>query len=448
MDYQKAAGFLNSLINYERFSNYNYKKAYNLQRIERLLSCLGNPHKKYPSVIISGTTGKGSCVYTLSSILSASCVKTGTFISPHLFSIRERIRTGRREISCEEFSYAVSQVKRVISKRGIRGITFFEALSATAFLYFSYKNIEIAVLEVGLGGRLDATNVSTPIITGITPIGYDHTHLLGSTLSEIAREKCGIIRSRSTVISGPQRPEALNVIKTAAYSRKAKLLLYGRDMASRNIRVSLSGTRFDLKTAKARYKKLHTPLIGRHQAVNAAVAVSLAENIGKTLNFKIKRAQIREGLARTAACGRFQVLAKNPYIILDGAHNQESIKALTAAFIEIFGKIRPCIILGLSADKDARAIVKQLSAISANMIFTRSGSSRSLEPDSLAQRAQALSAASYACYDIEDALGLARSLTDKSGVILITGSFFLAKEALEAVRKSTRHKGQGKLYGK
>lgn len=435
MDYQETLCYLNGLINYEKFSDYNYAKAYNLDRIEKILLHLDNPHKRYPSVIISGTKGKGSSVCMLSSVLNAADIRTGRFVSPHLVSVRERIEVGGKYISKREFSSILSRIKKVIIRDRLKPVTFFEVLTAAAFLYFAQRKVEIAVLEVGLGGRLDATNVTRPSIAGIMPISYDHTHLLGTLLKDIAQEKCGIIHSRSSVVSGPQRPEVLSIIKRAVSRKKADLLVVGKDVISSNITISLSGTRFDLKTGNDLYKQLYTPLVGRHQAINVAVAICLLDQIKRRFGFKVEKRHVRRGLADVDLPGRFQVLSRKPYIILDGAQNRASAKALRAACDEIFKKRCSCIVLGVSADKDVEAIIRELSPLAERIIFTRADSPRALEPELLARKAAFLRNRYYLCYDIKDALKFANAFAERDGIILVTGSLFLAKETLEVARE-------------
>ena len=442
MDYQRTLCYLKGLVNYEKFADYNYASAYNLDTIKKILLYLGNPHKRYPSVIISGTKGKGSCASMLSSVLNAADVRTGRFVSPHLVSIRERIEVGGRLISERDFASMLSEIKKVIIKHSIMGVTFFEVLTAAAFLHFVRKEVEIAVLEVGLGGRLDATNAAQSLVAGIMPISYDHTHLLGNTLKKIAQEKCGIIHNQSSVVSSAQGPEALKIIKRVAKRNSARLLIAGRDIISSNVTTSLSGTRFDVKTGCGVYKRLYTPLVGRHQAQNAAVAISLAEQINSRFGLAIEEGHVRSGLADVNLVARFQVLSKNPYIILDGAQNHASAKALRAVYSEIFNKKCSCIVLGVSADKDVKAIVRELSPLTERIICTRADSPRALAPELLARKSAFSRNKYYLCYDVKDALKFANAFAQRDGIILITGSLFLAKEALSECKgrgKDTKH---------
>ncbi len=431
MDYKKTLRYLHGLVNYEKFSDYNYANAYNLNNIKTILLHLDNPHKMYPSVIISGTKGKGSCVSMLCCVLNEAGIRTGKFISPHLISVRERIETAGERISRSEFSYMISQVKKVVTENRIKAVTFFEVLTAAAFLYFARKRVSIAILEVGLGGRLDATNAAESLISGIMPISYDHTHLLGATLPEIAKEKSGIVHSRSSVVSAPQVPEVLNVIKHVVRRKKADLRVVGKDLTPYNTTTSLCGTCFDLKTKKDFYNRLKIPLAGRHQAINASVAIGLLDHIKEKFTFKVNKSHIRRGLAKAIFSGRFQVLSRSPYIIFDGAQNHASAKALRGAYIEIFKRKCTCMILGVSADKDATAIIRELSPIAQRIIFTRADSPRALKPESLIRSVSASANKNYICYDVKDALKFAKAFAGTAGTILITGSLFLAKEVLD-----------------
>jgi dihydrofolate synthase / folylpolyglutamate synthase len=262
MNFAQSLHYLDTLVNYEKFSDYNYGRAYKLSRIKRLLCLLGSPQRRFPAVTVVGTKGKGSTACMLGSILNAAGIKTGIFISPHLISVRERIRVGTRCISEKAFACGISKIKDIARTQGISRLTYFEAVVLAAFLYFLREKIEIAVLEAGLGGRLDAVNTAISPISVITPISYDHTHLLGNSLREIAKEKCGIIHDNSCVVSAKQPKEALDVIKDVTRKKNACLYILGKDITPGNVKTSLSGTDFSLKTRYNHYKRLHTPLIG------------------------------------------------------------------------------------------------------------------------------------------------------------------------------------------
>ena len=430
MNFAQSLHYLDTLINYEKFSNYNYSRCYNLDRIRKLLFLLGRPQEKFPAVTIAGTKGKGSTVCMLGSILNASGIKAGIFVSPHLVSIRERIKVGTQRISEKAFACEISKIKNIIDVHRIKGITYFEAITSAAFLYFLREKVEIAILEVGLGGRLDAVNIAESSISAITPISHDHTHLLGRSLREIAKEKCGIIHNNSYVVSAKQEKQALDVINSITLKKNSRLFLLGRDIMVSNIKTSLSGTDFSLKTRYNSYRRLHTPLIGSYQASNASVAVCLAEAISSKQGFRISENDIKKGIRRVRFPGRFQVLSIKPYIILDGAQNKASAEALKGALKRIFNKKYISLILGVSSDKDYKQIAKNLCPLAKNVIFTQADSPRALPAKELARGAGNFSAKSFLCYDLKDSMDFAESITPKDGVIVITGSLFLAGEAL------------------
>lgn len=434
MNFRQSLHYLGRLTNYERFSDYDYSRAYNLDRIKKILFLLGDPQKRYLAVAIAGTKGKGSTACMLGSILSAAGIKTGVFTSPHLISVRERIRVDQLFISESEFAREISKVKYIVEKYNIKGLTYFEALTAGAFLYFSHKSIKIAVLEVGLGGRLDAVNITQPAIAAITPISYDHTHLLGNSLQKIAREKSGIIHDNAYIVCANQAKPALDVIKSFTAVKNAKLFLQGRDVVSTDINTSLNGTSFNLRTRHSFYRKLYTPLIGKHQAYNASVAVCLAEIIRDRAGFNISTAHIRKGIASARIQGRFQLCSCNPPIVLDGAQNTASADALKAAIKSVFSGKDICLILGVSSDKDYAEIAKTLCPLAGNVIFTQANSPRALSAFMLARSAGIHAVKGFVCYDICDSIDFAKSITAKNGVIIITGSLFLVGEALKRLK--------------
>ena len=430
MDYKRSIAYLNSLTNYERVSTYNYNSAYTLGRIKKLLLLLYNPQESYPCAIIAGTKGKGSTASFLSSILKEAGIKTGTFISPHLISIRERILINSRQISEQEFAACLSRIKRTIEKNRLKGITFFEALTACAFLYFKNKEIDAAVLEVGLGGRLDATNAAIADIVGITPISYDHTHLLGNSLQKIAREKSAVIKKGAYVVCAPQQRKALRVIRKATQKKRADQVFVGKDITFSKAKLSLSETNFDAKTDNGSYKGLKIPLIGNHQIINALTALGMAEEFKKRLKFKISKNSIKRGLAKVKFEGRLQIFSQEPLIILDGAQNSSSALSLKNTVLKLFKK-KISLILGISSDKDIEKIGKILCPMAERVIFTKAGSPRATDPRELARRLGVFSKEYYATYDVRSALLYAKALADKDSAILITGSLFLVGDILK-----------------
>ena len=431
MDFNKALIYLEGFTNYERFSGYDYKKAYNLDKIKLLLSILDNPQDNYFSVTVSGTKGKGSTVSLLASILKNSSLKTATFTSPHLVSIRERITINGKIISRSAFSKTISRIKKVIEFHKIKGLTYFEVLTAAAFLYFKEKKVDIAILEVGLGGRLDATNVANSKIAVITPISYDHTNILGNSLTSIAKEKAGIIKNRSYVVSSPQEKDVIEVIKNKVREKSAKLKLIDKDIRDTKIVISKSGTSFTVTKRHHKAITLNTSLIGRHQAINSLTALEVISILKEEFGFKVSDSDISKGLRKAFIPGRFEIVSKNPYIILDGAHNGESALALSDTFKRLFKDKRVSLVLGVSSDKDILAIGKKFTSLAESIIFTQAESTRSLGAYNLAEALSKFYSNSFVITDPRDALEFAKDITPLNGIILVTGSLFLVGDILK-----------------
>jgi len=428
--------YLERLIDYEKLTHYNYKSAYSLERVEELLELLGNPHKRFPSVVISGTKGKGSTAAILASILTAAGRKTGLFTSPHLVSLRERIKIGTSPISAGQFKKNLSLIKNAVEASGLKGLTFFEVLTGAAFLYFADRKIDVAVLEVGLGGRLDAVNVVDQILSVMTPISYDHTQLLGKSIRAIAKEKCGIVKRAVPLVSAPQTEEAEQVIRSAAVRKGSELFFTGKDIDYKNLKISASGTSFDARIGRRRYKDLHMPLIGRHQAENALAAITAAGIAGERSGLKIRESDVRNGLSRVKLAGRFQIFSKGPYLILDGAHNRASAQALSDTFKRLFGKVS-VLVFGISSDKDIEGVARILCPLADSVIFTNADSQRAEPGAALARRLKGFCRDCYTAPDIKDALTFAKAISGMKDVILVTGSFFLVGEALKHLGAKT-----------
>ncbi|KKK77036.1 hypothetical protein LCGC14_2857650, partial [marine sediment metagenome] len=322
--YKEALRYLDSFVNYEREENFSYNKRFlNLKRMERLLGLIGNPHQQLKAIHIAGTKGKGSTAAIITSILTANGLKVGLYTSPHLIDPRERIRIGGKLISKEEFIYFLSQMRFQLENSSEQtSFTFFEIYTALAFLYFSHQRIDIAVLETGMGGRLDATNVVYPLLVVITQISFDHTRELGKDLASIAREKSGIIKEGVTVLTSPQDRAAMKVLEQAAREKKTELYKVGEDIQFKR-RGSTSQTQtFDLKTTKRTYPHLLL-LAGTHQLINAATAVGAIDLIEDRGIFTSSEA-VRKGLKEVKWPGRIETLSTEPFFIVDCAHNGAS----------------------------------------------------------------------------------------------------------------------------
>ena len=304
-----------------------------LWRIKHLLQLLGNPHTNFNTVHIAGTNGKGSTASMINSILIESGYKTGLFTSPYLERFTERIRINNNEIPKKEVAGFISRIKYITEEMisaGFEKPTVFEIITAMGFDFFSREKIDIGVIEVGLGGRFDATNVITPLTSVITPISFDHTDILGETLGEIAYEKAGIIKNGGMTVTAPQNKEVNEVIQKICMDRNNKLFMVGKDITYKIKDYSLSsGSVFDLKGLCGEYKNLKIKLAGRHQVVNAAVAVGTVETL-MTRGIKIPKDAVVNGLYKARWPGRLEMISGTPRILIDAAHNPAGMDILNS----------------------------------------------------------------------------------------------------------------------
>jgi len=437
MSYPEALRYLESFVNYEKFSSYPYQEALNLKRVQGFLNLVKNPERSLRFIHVAGTKGKGSTCAFITYILREAGFKTGLYTSPHLIDFRERIRIltpkTKKIISGADFEEMISKRKLAslvdrlkpalekYNRVSIYGaLSFFEVCTVLAFVYFKDEGVDLAVLETGLGGKLDATNVVEPAVSVLTPISYEHMDKLGHTLREIASEKAGIIKRNSIVICAPQVKEAARVIANKCKQEKAKLFLVGKD-----IKYSGSENKFRVTTPYAEYKDLKIRLCGRHQVLNAAVALAAVSALGKH-NIKVRIDSIQKGLYNTLWPGRCEVVAKNPLIILDGAQNAASAKVLKKAVQERFCYRRLILILGVSNDKDIKGIADELYALAGTVILTKANNSRATDPEILAGYFRKKD--KYITNSIAEAKILAQKLAKKADLILVTGSLFVVGE--------------------
>ncbi len=401
---QKALEILNSFINYEKIGTVPR----DLEKFREFLESLGAPHERLKRVIhIVGTKGKGSTAYHISHALRRLGYRVGTFTSPHLVDVRERIMLNMKPISEEDFEEYFFRVYEKMENPRKSYRTYFETLTAMAILYFFEREVDFAVFEAGLGGRLDATNVFPHTITVITRIDYDHTHVLGDTLREIAFEKASVIRENSRVLSMPQEEEAMEVIEEIARQRNASLLVISPDRIGE---ISLRGTHLAY-----RGRDLITPAIGRFQAFNASLSLAVLENYGIEWH-----ENVFDGLVIP---GRFQVIRKEgKFIVLDVAHNAISLRAVVETVREIFPDMRYTVVLSIVRDKSLEGIPELFSGL--RVIATQSSSPRSLPADALCRHFRN-------CIAVENPVeALETALNGDSQVVLVTGSTYLVGDIL------------------
>jgi dihydrofolate synthase/folylpolyglutamate synthase len=425
MDYKDALQYLDSFINYEKVPFFDYKESLKLERMRYLAGMLGNPQDGLRCIHITGTKGKGSTSAMVASILKEAGFRVGLYTSPHLVSFRERIRVGDELIGEEELSSLVEHIKaatNTVDKNSDEFPTFFEVYTAIAFLYFAQKKTDFCVLEVGMGGRLDATNIiEKPLCCGITQISYEHTHKLGSTLSEIAREKAGIIKKGALTVSSEQAPEAAERIRTACREKNSRLFEVGADINFKKEDKQI----FSMKGIFGDYPFMETGLMGDHQFMNAATAVGLVESL-RFHDIIITPDAIRTGLKNVSWPGRLQVLKRSPYLVLDGAQNRASANALAKAVKEYFEYDKLILVLGISRDKDIKGICEELGAVADRIILTRANLPRAEEPGVLKK----FFSEAAITGSVRQAVDLAERVAGPQDLILATGSFFVLGEVL------------------
>lgn len=434
MEYHEALAYLQGL---GRFG-----VSPGLERIERLLDRLGQPHKRLRVIHVAGTNGKGSTAAMIASVLRAAGCRTGLYTSPHLMSYTERISLDGRPIPPDRFAAIVGRIKGLINPEMIEAgghPTEFEVGTAAMYQYFSEEGAEVVVQETGLGGRLDATNViEKPLVTVITPVALDHTDRLGGSLESIAREKAGVIKPGVPVVSSPQDEKVLPVLEEVARAKGCRLWVVGRDVKFSVKRVSLEGTEFSCEGEKFSFARVHTSLLGAHQAANGATAIA-ALAVLRGLGWRLPEEVIWSGLALVRWPGRLEVVEKGRFpvpIVLDGAHNPAGARVLTQALQQLLpGK--PCVmVVAVMKDKDIPAVMTELARVAKAFVLTRVSDSRCAPPDDLA-RCLPPGTACEIEPDPGCALAVAVRRAERDGFVCVTGSLYLigaAKMALQAWR--------------
>ena len=433
MDYQQALDYLYSYIDYETVPMPHDAAYYDLRRMEELLLRLGNPHLKARSVHISGTKGKGSTAAMVAATLTASGYITGLYTSPHLHTLTERIRVDGKLISEAELVSLVERLKpevEAVDEKATYGrLTTFELLTALAFAYFKLKGVDFQVVEVGMGGRLDATNVIKPEVCIITPVSFDHMEVLGNSLAEIAAEEAGIIKPGSIAVTSPQRAEVARVIDETCLNCGARLVGVGRDVTWRSLSFDLNRQLLVVEGRLHSYA-LSIPLLGQHQLDNAATAVAALEVLAEK-GFNISRDSIINGLAQVSWPGRFQILSHHPFLVVDGAHNPASAQRLRQSLEQYFAFDLAILVIGASLDKDIAGIVSELFPLFDKVIVTRSRHPRAMAPAPLKAEFARHGVETQVVEDVSTALSQALARAGDRDLICVTGSLFVVAEAIE-----------------
>jgi dihydrofolate synthase/folylpolyglutamate synthase len=444
--FAEALDYLYSFVDYSQERSYRYSAdVFDLGRVRQLLHRLGDPQDSYPTIHIAGTKGKGSVASLIASTLVAAGLRTGLYTSPHLVHFTERIRVDGEPIGEEPLARLVEEIKPHVA--AVPGLTTFELVTAVGFLHFARAGVAVAVIEVGLGGRLDATNVITPRVAVITSLSYDHMHLLGDRLSDIAREKAGIIKPGVPVVLAPQQQEAEHVVERIAAERAAPLIKVGRDwlyapgghdLGHQSLHI-WSAAEQPLMDAFVESgggeewvpPRYEIPLLGYHQVVNAAVAYA-ALQVLRRAGLPVTDQAVQQGFRQVRWPGRFQILSSDPAVVIDSAHNRDSALKLRLALDDYFPGAPVTLIFGASADKDIPGMLAELLPRVSRLLLTQAVHPRAAEPEEMAHWAHGLGVRAEAVVPVEAALRRALEQARPGEVIVSAGSLFVAGEALAA----------------
>ena len=458
MTYEEAVAYLESFINYENKSHYSHKTVFKLERIKKILSNLGDPQKDLKIIHVAGTKGKGSTACFIANILKEEGFRVGLYTSPHLSDFRERIRildpnNTADEQACfpgtilkKDFIGILENLRPTLdlfqdSSSSSGELTFFEILTAMAFVYFRDKNADFVVLETGLGGRLDATNAADATLSVLTPISYDHQHILGQTLSEIAFEKAGIIKSSnrkashgfSVCITALQEREVMAVLRRRAQMCGNVLFEMDKDFYFKKLFGDLSGQDFFYRGLNDDSFFLKTRMLGLHQLVNASLALASCEALA-LFGIKVRSDSMSAGILKAFWPGRLEVVRTKPFVILDGAHNKESAHSLVHFLEKEFKRYKKWLVFGASEDKDIRGIAELLDPVVHKIILTRSVNPRAADPQKVLapyfKNNEPLITSS-----VEEAMDVLNREVQPEDVVVITGSLFVVGEARELCRK-------------
>ena len=428
-----ALDFIYSFIDYEKKRDPHVKITWDLKRVDLLLEKLGNPHLKSKTVHIAGSKGKGSTAAMVASVLTKAGYNTGLYTSPHLHFFNERIQINGRLITNDEIVEVVAKIRPAVeevNKEALYGLlTTFEVTTVLGFCYFALKKVDFQVIEVGLGGRLDATNVVQPDVCIITPISYEHTDILGKTLTLIAAEKSGIIKKGNIVVSSPQPAEADEAIAAVCDKQGAKLIRVGKDVTYKSTKFDDTKQSFLVKGRLGNYE-LTIPLLGEYQLSNAATAVAALEVLIEKGDAVPVRS-IVQGMKEVSWEGRLQVLNRHPLVVADGAHNRDSARKLRQALAQYFRFEQAVLIIGMSSDKDLAGITEELAPVFRQIIVTKSQHPRAMETKPIAEEFMKHGIVARQTDDISTAMPLGLSLVGKNDLLCVTGSLFIAAGAIE-----------------
>ena len=434
LTYRQALRIIFERADFERDDRPPYaQRVWRIARVEELLSQFGNPHQAFRSVHVAGTKGKGSTTAMIEAILRAAGYGTGMYTSPHLHTFRERIRINGELIPEQGVVAMVEQMRPVLDARP--ELSVFEIMTALAMWYYAQRRVDFGVFEVGMGGRLDATNVLRPVVSVITSISKDHVKVLGDTIEAIAREKAGIIKPAIPVVSAPQRPDAMHVIRQTCAERGAPLTVVGRDWRWRFVGANLSGQRFSVYRAghdeQPEYANLTLPLLGAHQLENACTAIAAIETLPDNGVF-IRPEDLRRGLASVDWPGRMEILGQRPLVLVDGAHNVFSMQRLLDALGSYMTYERLLVVFGAGHTHNPGDLLETLLPRVHRLYVTQADHAKATPAAELKALVSALGAEALASSTVREALRHALDDAHEEDLVLATGSLFVVAEAREA----------------
>lgn len=420
MNYEEAVTYIDSHI--------GHGVRPGLARIDNLLETMGRPEEGYPLVHVAGTNGKTSTSLLATWLLVAHGLTTGTYTSPHLQKVEERLAVNGRFASREEFALAISDVAAfadILEQRGGEPHTYFELTTAAAFAFFADQAVDAAVIEVGLGGRLDATNVVDAEVCVVTSIGVEHTEYLGEDVATIAGEKLGIVGPGSILVTGPLPPEALQAAEETARRLGIQHRQFGRDFSVEEAERGVGGWMATLAGAEDTYRNVFLPLHGRYQLLNLATAIAAAEAL---MGRKLDAEAVQDASAVASIPGRMEPIASNPLLIIDGAHNADGVLTLVESLEEEFPTTRWQVVLGVMGDKNVAAMLDHLEPVTDGVIVTAAQSERAVKPAELGRKVAEAGLPVLVAEDLAQGLDMARAEAGPEGAVLVTGSLYLVAE--------------------
>ena len=423
MNFEEAIEFLRNLTKF----GFNF----GLGRVEELLRRLGNPHQNLRVIHVGGTNGKGSTSTMIAAILQAGGHKAGIFTSPHLHSYCERYKINGIEISRERIAELLTRLRPHLEQmveEGFEHPTEFEVSTALGFVYFFEENVDFLVLEVGLGGAIDSTNVVTPLVSVITNVAMDHMDYLGNSLKEIATVKSGIIKEGVPLITAVDEPEAMEVVSEVCRRNSSEIVTVGKDVVWEVQTSSVNGQFFSLRTPLRQYDNLFIRLVGQHQVVNAATAVAAVQSLGKQ-GFVFDIETVKNGLASAVWPARLEMVSSSPRVLLDGAHNLHGSLTLKRALTEIYSYRKLILVFGMLGDKEREKVVAQLAPLANAVIVTKPNSPRAGDWEKIADEVKKYVAEVYLIENIHLAVKKAMSMAGQEDLVCVTGSLYMVAEA-------------------